>query len=218
MGWPFGRKSKDRQEGPKTAKSGEPEIQRSPALASLLGELKGGRVEILDLGSAIGANVEFLAPLGCKLYIEDLYAALSNRQPHGPDGEIAGAEFFAEFLSLPDDVRFDAIFAWDLFNYLKREELAHFAAHLRRYCRPGTRIFALISYLKQMPAQPLRFRFHDEGSLVYERRTAGERPSPRLATSELPDLLGGDFRVDRSFLLRNGFQEYLLVNEALAHG
>lgn len=213
MAWLFGRKSQKPQEPSRNAKGVDPEIQRSPALASLLPELKGGRVEILDLGSAIGANVEFLAPLGCKLYIEDLYAALSSRQPHGPEGEIAGPEFFAEFLSVPADSRFDAIFAWDLFNYLKREELVHLAAQLDRYCRPGTRIFALISILKQMPAQPLRFRFHDEGNLVYERRTAAERPSPRLATSELPDLLGGGFRVDRSFLLRNGFQEYLLVKD-----
>lgn len=211
MGWWFGRRSEKDKEAQQLKKT-EIEVQRSPALASLLGDLKGGRVEILDLGAPIGANVEFLAPLGCKLYIEDLYSALVNRQPRGAEAEIAGPEFFAEFLPLPDDVRFDAIFAWDLFNYLKREELSHFAAHLDRYCRPGTTIFALISILKQMPAQPLRFRFHDEGSLIYERRTASERPSPRLATSELPDLLG-DFRIDRTFLLRNGFQEYLLVKE-----
>jgi hypothetical protein len=212
MGWPFRRRHQERKEPTQSARSAEPEIHRSPALASLLAELKGGRVEVLDLGAPVGANVEFLAPLGCKLYIEDLYSALANRQPRGAEAEVAGPEFFAEFLSLPDDVRFDAVFAWDLFNYLKREELAHFAAHLDRYCRPGTKVFALISYLKQMPAQPHRFRFHDQESLIYERRTATERPSPRLATAELPELLG-DFRIDRTFLLRNGYQEYLMVKE-----
>ena len=212
MAWLFGKRSKPKQEPLPAARAAEPEVQRSPALSSLLGDIRGERVEILDLGTPLGANVEFLAPLGCKLYIEDLYTALSNRQPRGAEGESAGPEFFAEFLPLPAEVRFDAIFAWDLFNYLKREELAQFAAHLDRYCRPGTRIFAVVSILKQMPAQPLRFRFHDEGSLIYERRTAGERPSPRLATAELPELLKG-FRVDRTFLLRNGYQEHLLVRE-----
>jgi hypothetical protein len=214
MGWIFGRKPRpagkaDRAAGVRS----EPEVHRSPALSSLLADLRGPRVEILDLGAAIGANVEFLSPLGCKLYIEDLYAALAARGGGaGADAAPRGAEFFAEFLPLPEDVRFDAVFAWDLFNYLRRDELAAFAARLDRHCQPGTKIFALISYLKTMPAQPNRYRFRDEGTLAYERRTTVERPSPRLATSEIPELLPG-FRVDRSFLLRNGYQEYVLVRE-----
>ena len=87
---------------------------------------------------------------------------------------------------MPEDTRFDVIFAWDLLNYLQRKELAHFATHLRRYCNPGARLFALMSILKTMPTQPFRFKIQDEQTLVYERRTGDDRlrqglgrPGPR---------------------------------------
>ncbi|HET9208847.1 MAG TPA: hypothetical protein VFR03_00540, partial [Thermoanaerobaculia bacterium] len=104
------------------------------------------------------------------------------------------------------------ILAWDLFDYLQRKELAVFAEHLRRYTNPGALLFALISYHKTIPAQPYRFRIKDDQHLIYERRTGAERPSPRLAPAEVTNLLKG-FRVDRSFLLKHGIQEYLLVRE-----
>jgi SAM-dependent methyltransferase len=190
----------------------EPTVHRSLALAALFDEIRGRRVTVLDLGSAVGSNVEFLSQYGCKLYIEDLYAALSSRLSSGEEGDIAGPEFFAEFLSLPDDTRFDVILAWDLFNYLRRKELAYFGELLRRYTEPGALAFALMSYHKQIPAQPYRFKIQDERTLVYDRRTAAERPSPRFVPYEVTGLLKG-FHVDRSFLLQHGIQEYLLVRE-----
>lgn len=190
----------------------EPDIHRSLALAALFDEIRGRRVTVLDLGSAVGSNVEFFSQYGCKLFIEDLYAALASRTPTGEESDIAGPEFFSEFLSVPEDTRFDVILAWDRFNYLKRKELAHFGEQLRRYTQPGALAFALMSYHKQIPAQPYRFKIKDERSLIYDRRTAAERPSPRYTPAEVTSLLKG-FTVDRSFLLQHGIQEYLLVRE-----
>ena len=166
---------------------------------------------MLDLGSAVGSNVEFLSQYGCKLFIEDLYAALSTRTPAG-DGELAGPSFFAEFLALPGG---DPLRRGPRLGPLRlspaqgARRLLRAAADLTNR---GALIFALISYHKTIPAQPYRFRIQDEQHLIYERRTAAERPSPRLAPAEVTDLLKG-FRVDRSFLLKHGIQEYLLVRE-----
>lgn len=214
MGWfsrADGPRASRRQEQDRVQTVAEPEVHRSLALGTLFSELRGRKVNVLDLGPAVGSNVEFLSQFGCKLYIEDLYAALSTRTPSG-EGDLAGPEFFAEFLALPEDTQFDVVFAWDLLNYLHRKELVHFAGHLRRFCPPGARLLAFISILKQMPAQPFRFRIRDEQTLIYERRTAGERPSPRLAPLEITDVFKG-FHVDRSFLLRHGIQEFLLVRD-----
>ena len=52
----------------------------------------------------------------------------------------------------------------------------------------------------------------DEQHLIYDRQTHIDRPSPRYAPAEITGLLKG-FRVDRSFLLQHGIQEYLLVRE-----
>jgi hypothetical protein len=191
----------------------EGQSHRSLALAALLKEIRQDRkLQVLDLGPAVGSNVEFLSRFDCKIYIEDLYAALSSRQPSGGETEEAGAQFFADFLPLPESARIDVVLAWDRFDYLTRKELRRFVEHLGRFCHAGTYVFALISYGKTIPAQPMRFRILDEETLLYEPVTAATRPSPRYAPAELNDILKG-FRVGRSFLLRHGIQEYLFVHE-----
>jgi Methyltransferase domain len=208
MSWFSPRGSGPRKEQGRVQVEVEPDVHRSLALAALCEEIRRRKLTVLDLGSAVGSNVEFLSQFGCKLFIEDLYAALSTRT----EGDLAGPSFFAEFLSIPEDTRFDVVLAWDLFDYLQRKELAAFAEQLRHHTNRGALIFALISYHKTIPAQPYRFRIKDDQHLIYERRTGAERPSPRLAPAEVTNLLK-EFRVDRSFLLKHGIQEYLLVRE-----
>jgi hypothetical protein len=213
MGWfSSARSTGPRKEPVQVPAPVEPKVHRSLALAALFEEIRGRRVTVLDLGSAVGSNVEFLSGYGCKLFIEDLYAALASRTTSGDEGDLAGPEFFSEFLAVPEDTRFDVVLAWDRFNYLRRKELAYFGEHLRRFTESGALVFALMSYHKQIPAQPYRFKIQDEQTLIYDRRTAGDRPSPRFVPSEITGLLKG-FQVDRSFLLQHGIQEYLLVRE-----
>lgn len=185
-----------------------PELHKSLGLTALLESMrrKGQGLRILDLGPAVGGNVEFLSQLGCKLHIGDLYASRST----AVEGEELGQEFFEQLF--PADARLDVVLAWDLFNYLQRKEMAKLGALLRRNCRPGALIFALMWTQKQIPAQPIRFRMQEGGQLIYERRTALERPGPRYAPAEISSQLKG-FRVDRSFLLRHGIQEYLFVRD-----
>jgi Methyltransferase domain len=211
MSWFSPHRSRDKRE-PRPPAEAEPEIHRSLGLAALFEELRrGGKRQILDLGPAIGSNVEFLSQFGCKIYIEDLFAALATREGGG-DGEEAGPQFFAEFLPMSEPASFDLVLAWDIFNYLTRKELGHFIRHLSQFCHPGTVVFSLISILKTIPAQPIRFRIVDEQRLLYETRTAATRPAPRYAPSEMNEAMRG-FRVDRSYLLRHGIQEYLFVKQ-----
>jgi fatty acid/phospholipid biosynthesis enzyme len=42
----------------------EPDVHRSLALAALFEEIRGRKVQVLDLGSAVGSNVEFLSQYG----------------------------------------------------------------------------------------------------------------------------------------------------------
>jgi hypothetical protein len=185
------------------AESG-PEIHRSLALPSVFAALsRGYKLNVLDLGQAVGGNIERLSEYGCKVFIEDLYAAKTAN-----DGMSLDADFFNGFLAPSKDSQFDLVFAWDLINYLDRRELAHFGSWLRQSCRPGALLFALASIHKTVPEQPIRFRFHDGDQLVYDRRTTAERAGPRFAPWDLNSAFQG-FHVDRSFLLRHGIQEFL---------
>jgi hypothetical protein len=187
----------------------EPEVYRSLAMPSVFATLaRGPKANVLDLGPAIGSNVEHLSEFGCRLSIEDLYLTRTS----AADGEELGTEFFEQLVRLPDGPQYDVVLAWDLFNYLSRKELGRLTARLRQACRPGAQVLALIWIHKTIPAQPIRFRFRGTDQLLYDRRTSLERPGPRFQPAEINQLMSG-FQVDRSFLLRHGIQEYLFVRE-----
>jgi hypothetical protein len=243
------RERPDRNQGAAAAAPADPESHRSLGLASLIEAFAGRRrLQVLDLGPAVGGNVEFLSRFGCKLYIQDLYPALvpwqtamgglptpgaatvatidraAVREAHetwdarparegGEDEETGLVGRFGQLLAFPEETRFDAVLIWDLINYLERREVAALARQLARFCAPGAQLFALISILKQIPAEPMRFRILDHEHLAYETRTASVRPCPRYAPAELNELLRG-FRLDRSFLMRHGTQEYLFTRQA----
>jgi hypothetical protein len=243
------RHPRHQERSPAPTAAAGPESHRSLAMASLLAGFAGRqRLQVLDLGPAVGDNVEFLSRFGCKLYIQDLYPAVVPLQAATIDLPAPGAATvatidraavrearetweprlsreggepdepglagrFAQLLAFPDDTRFDAVLTWDLINYLERREVAALARQLARFCRPGALLFALISILKQIPAEPMRYRILDQEHLAYESSTAALRPCPRYAPAELNELLRG-FRLDRSFLMRHGIQEYLFARHA----
>ena len=211
MSW-FSFRSKEaatRTGGASTQTVSEPEVHRSLALPTVFEAMaRGPKASVLDLGSAVGSNVEHLSQFGCKLSIEDLYQSRTS----AADGAELGPDFFEQFLPLPNGAQYDVVFAWDLFNYLTRKELGRLTARLRQACRPGAQVLALIWIHKSIPAQPIRFRFRGKDQLLYDRRTSLERPGPRFQPAEINQLMSG-FQVDRSFLLRHGIQEYLFVRE-----
>lgn len=208
--------SRSRSKDSPTLATAEPaaEIHRSPGLAALFEAIrrKGPGLRILDLGPAVGSNVDFLSQLGCKLYIEDLFASRSAASSMIGEGEILGADFFEQLFTQPEETDLDVVLIWDLLNYLKRRELPLLGEQLRRRVKPGGLLFALASNQKQIPAQPIRFRIHSEDQLGYERRSTTERPGPRHTPADVQVSMKG-FRVDRSYLLRHGMQEFLFVRE-----
>ena len=183
-----------------------PTPYRSLGLEMLLREISRGRKQhILDLGYPTGSNLEYFASrMPCRFYVGDLY-----RVVHGGGAtkqDIAGV--LDSFIPSGRDVCFDIILGWDVFNYLDREALGALMAALAPYCGAGTLLFTLISTQEEIPAQPLRFKVLDEGHLIYEQLTAETVTCPRFTAGALERILP-EFSVLRSFLLRNGIQEFL---------
>jgi hypothetical protein len=183
----------------------------SQALSILLERLHTERKHhVLDLGAASGANVDFFSGFRCKIYVADLFRALSSEpiSPAGADG--AASALFERLLPYEDGTRFDAIVAWDLFNYLKADVLSHLAGRLRGFCRRGTVMFALGWGRAEIPVEPVRFRIGEDRRVTYDVSSPDTRACPRYAPREMERLMPG-FRISRSFLLRNGLQEYVFT-------
>jgi hypothetical protein len=181
----------------------------SLGLKALLDMMQENRKHfILDLGPALGTNVEFWSRFPCRIYIEDFYRNYRNAQ--ASSSEEAGMVKMEELLPQCQGISFDIILAWDLLNYLDQEELALLVRHLMPACRPGTLLFALISSHSNMPEEPCTYRIIDPERMICAVRTDRMRACPRYHPKDIARLMT-PFSISSSFLLRNGTQEYVFV-------
>jgi hypothetical protein len=183
---------------------------RSPALKGLLEGLRPGtRRSVLDLGPPLGPNIELLSRFGCRVRIADFYRSLAGEPVTHREPEAFGS-LVGRLLPLDRDERFDIVLVWDVFNYLRPDQISSLMARLAPACRLRAMVFALMSTRRQIPAAPLCYRILDHETLRYEGSLEAVRPCPRYAQPDLTRMMPG-FRVEGSFLLRNGLQEYLFA-------
>ncbi len=183
---------------------------QSPCLKLLSERLgEGGRHLIMDLGPAVGPNIQFFAERGCKLYIADLHESLFSASVRQPENERAFEQMLENDLPSTDGQAVDVILTWDLLNYLTVEQMRLLGAALGKYCHRRTQLFAMIATHKEMPARPTLFNVLDHEHMWFEPDGQWRRDAPRYTE---PDLRRGmpDFEVDVSFLLRSGLQEYMM--------
>lgn len=191
----------------------ESKAHTSLALNVLFHQLRPDRkYNLLDLGPALGANVEFFSQFSCKIYIEDLYRTLTSFDFLSPEDGFSYDAVFEYLLPYRKNTRFDVILAWDLFNYLERDEFLFLMRHLTKFSHTGTLLFALFSTSKHIPEKPINFKIVDNESLLYENNSSVLRPCPQYSQSDLQHLMP-NFRVCNSFILRHGIKEYLFVRE-----
>ena len=177
--------------------------------------LRGLRPEashsLLDLGPALGANVEFFnSRLACRMRIADFYRSYAGRGMAADGDDDAFRAAVRDILAFSSGETFDAVLVWDLFDYLRRPQIGALMEHVTPALRPGALLFLSLSYGKQIPAAPLTFRIVDEQTLRYGAAGEPQRPCPRYKLPDLERQMPG-FAVEASFLLRNGMQEYVLV-------
>lgn len=167
-----------------------------------------GRRAVLDLGPAQGQNVEFFSQFACRLSIADLYRSWRSLQEADPTSKLSFSTVCSQVLAFPVGKAFDYILAWDLLSYLTPEEVSLLGRRVTPLCRRETRLFALISTRKQMPALPYDFRILNGETLDYGLRSRAVRACPQYKEPDLARMLPG-FQVESTYLLRNGMQEYV---------
>lgn len=183
----------------------------SLALNVLFHQLRPDRkYNILDLGPAFAANVDFFSQFSCKIYIEDLYRTLNSFDFFSPEDGFSYDAVFEYLLPYRRNTRFDLILAWDLLNYLERDEFLYLTRHLSKFTQSGSLLFAFICTHKHIREKPANYKIVDPETVLYETTSTVLRPCPQYQQTELNRLMP-HFRVCNSFLLRNGMKEYLWV-------
>ncbi|MBI2835985.1 MAG: class I SAM-dependent methyltransferase [Acidobacteria bacterium] len=161
---------------------------------------------LVDLGPVVGSNVSYIGErLGCKIFVEDLYADLEG---HVRQGRAAA---FGEFLKgrlTQADGSVDGILCWDFFDYLDRQAAAALARELTRLLAPGGALLGFFATVGQ--PRP----FYTKYAIVNDREM---RPRPYAATrGRQPVWLNRDIirmfdrlLVSDSFLLQVSIREIL---------
>ena len=204
----------DRKSAAGTAEEApESSVQKSLALNVLFHQIKEGhKYTILDLGPPVGENVQFFSQYSCRLYIEDLFETVTSFDFLSPEDGFSYEKIFSYLLPYQKSCKFDFILAWDVLNYLDREAFRSLMVHLGRFSRNGTLMFSLISASRHIPETPHRFKIVDDENLLYVSQSSVLRDCPRYESTDLAHMMPG-FRVANSFVLRNGYREYLFLYE-----
>jgi hypothetical protein len=167
---------------------------------------------LLDLGPVVGSNVSFFGEqLGCKIFVEDLFADLDR---HVREGTL---EKLPDFLKkrLPQETgSVDGILCWDLIDYLDRRSAQELSAALTRVLRPDG---ALLAFFRAAagPADPryTKFVIVDDVSLRHRPYPAARGRQAILFNRDIIRLFPG-LRVSESFLLLNNLREILFRKPA----
>ena len=188
-------------------------VFEAPGLELVVRHIAGSRrSELLDLGSPCRANVEYLSQYSCVLHIEDISRALADDPEMTAPEEERDVEGVVErLIAYEDDIRFDAIFVWDIFDYVDAATSHAIMHRVGRYCRTGTLLYLTTSNGDTIPDEPARFTIVDERHLRFDRSGAGTRSGMKHSARGLERIMRG-FRLQHSFLLGHEMQDYLFVH------
>lgn len=200
-----------RRPGP--AEPAPPPGHHSLALKALLEGLRHWeRPAVLDLGAPVGSNVELLSALSCRVSIADLHRFLATETLARREPEPFKA-LLERLLPQAPQQRFAALLCWDLFNYMRPDQISSLMARLAPALQAGAQVLAFVWTRRRIPVAPLRYRIIDNENVVGEGAREPLRASPLYMQPDLARLMPG-FSVKSSFLMRNGIQEYLFTSPA----
>jgi hypothetical protein len=162
---------------------------------------------VLDLGPVIGTNVAFFGErLGCKLYIEDLFADYDRHSRAGTLPELPAA-IDSRFRHADSSV--DGVLCWDFFDYLTKPAALALARQITRMLRPGGAVMGFFTTAPAPLAAFTKYEAVDDTSLRHRHHAGTGGPKHVLLNRDIIKMFDG-LIVSDSFLLKSNTREILL--------
>lgn len=179
-------------------------------LPKLLSALRGrDQSTLVDLGPVVGQNVSFFGEqLGCKLFVEDIFADIDRHVKAGTLEALPGA--MASRLSQPSS-SVDAVLGWDVFDYLEKGAREALAAEVIRVLRPDGVLLVFFGTEKPVPSEhPVYYK-----RVVIDQTTVTQTEYPGVCGKRPPlqnrdvNRLFEPLRVTEQFLMKSQVRELL---------
>ena len=182
------------------------------ALKKFLTALTSRRSPVLvDLGPVVGGNVNFFGEqLGCKIFVEDIFADVDRHVRQDKVDALAG--FLSRRFAQADD-SVDGILCWDLIDYLDRASAQVLAGQLTRLLRPEGALLGFFATSQSPDIRYTKYIISDEVNLRHRAYRAARGKQTILPNRDIIRLFGG-LRVSDSFLLQNNIREILFRKPA----
>ena len=167
---------------------------------------------LIDLGSVVGGNVTFFGEqLGCKIFVEDLFADLDR---FARTGKLAELPAFLKKRFPQENDSVDGILCWDFIDYLDRPAAVELANQLQRVLRPDGALLGFFSTGRPpREATYTKFVIMDDVNLKYRGYPAARGRQAALLNRDIIRLFPS-LRVSDSFLLQNNLREILFRKHA----
>src|SRR5262245_21599454 len=161
---------------------------------------------LLDLGPVVGSNVSFFGEqLGCKIFVEDLFADLDR---HVRAGTLEALPKFLHGRLPQETASVDGILCWDFIDFLDKASAQALAAELTRVLRPDGALLGFFGTAQRHDAHYTKYIIVDEVNLKHRPYPAARGRQAILLNRDIIRLFAG-LRVSDSFLLQNNLREIL---------
>ena len=181
----------------------------SPGFQALCGQFQDTTtLDILEMGPSSSRNIEFWSQYCRSIFVANLRASLPL--PSMEEDQILNEMEWNAILNIPGDRNFDVILAWDLLNYIDERLLPGMINYLNRYCKSGTKLFAMTIDRPQMPADGYVFQIIDVDHLGYKASNSPLEPCAMLQPRVFENVMQG-FHTTIACRLRHGIIEYLFT-------
>ena len=166
---------------------------------------------LLDLGPVVGSNVSFFGEqLGCKIFVEDIYADLDR---HVREGKLEALPEFLKKRFPQEGGTVDGILCWDLVDYMDKNSAQYLATELTRLLRPDGALLGFFGTAKTHDSRYTKYVIVDEVNLKHRSYAAARGQQTVLLNRDIIRLFPG-LRVSDSFLLKNNLREILFRKPA----
>lgn len=162
---------------------------------------------LLDLGPVMGTNVAFFGErLGCKLYIEDLFADYDRHARAGTLDALPPA-IYSRFRHAEASV--DGVLCWDFFDFLDKPSAQALARQVVRMLRPGGAVMGFFCTAPVPCATFTKYEVVDETAMRHRHHPGSGGPKHVLVNRDIIKMFDG-LIVSDSFLLKSNTREILL--------
>ena len=166
---------------------------------------------LLDLGPVVGSNIAFFGEqLGCKIFVEDIFADLDRFQR---GDKLAELPAFLEKRFPQADASVDGILCWDLFDFLDKPGAHAVATQLMRLLNVNGALFGFFSTAHPRESRFTKFVVVDENNLRHRPYSSARMRQAVLQNRDIIRLFDR-LRVSDSFLLHSNVREILFRKPA----